>query len=405
MTRASTRRTFLKHGALAGAGLLMARNSFAAAGQRFPSERRELRDEKTGARLWQMTAAEAMHHHFYFTNPSWPNDQRELYFVSYRTGFPNLFAAAETTGEITQLTARADINPFSPTVTRDGRRLYFSARDCVVEVDRETLRERVVAKFDGAKLGNCSLNAVGTRLAIGVRLPKCCRLALIELASGQTRFLVEKAEVGHIQFCPADDNILEYSGTPGARIWTIRSDGSADCNLYPQQPGEWIVHESWLGDGSEIIFTHWPRALRAVSRDGARVRTVAAFNSWHESSDHSGRWIVADTNHPDIGLQRVNARTGERRTLCHPNATSRGTQWTLTEPARGAGIDTSIIRGDRPELDRAPRPDDPASVYGPQWSHPHPAFSPDGRRVVFTSDRGGWSQVYVVECEPPKAQH
>jgi Tol biopolymer transport system component len=48
-----------------------------------------------------------MHHHFYFTNPSWPNDQRELYFVSYRTGFPNLFAAAETTGEITQLTARA----------------------------------------------------------------------------------------------------------------------------------------------------------------------------------------------------------------------------------------------------------------------------------------------------------
>lgn len=370
-----------------------------AVGKDFPSERRELRDEQTGARLWQVTAAEAMHHHFYFTNPSWPDDQHELYFVSYRTGYPNLFAAAESTGKITQLTARVDINPFSPTVTRDGRRLYFSARDCVIELDRETLRERIVAEFNGAKLGNCSLNAAGTRLAIGVRLPKTCRLALVELSSGQTRFLVEKAEVGHIQFCPTDDTFLEYSGPPGARIWTIHADGSGDRNVYPQQPGEWVVHESWLGSGEEIIFTHWPRALRAISRDGASVRTIAPFNAWHPSSNRTGNWIVADTNHLDIGLQLINARTGERRTLCHPRATNRGTQWTLTTPAQGAGIDTSIIRGEQPELDPPPKPTDPASVYGPQWSHPHPAFSPDGRRVVFTSDRDGWSQVYVVQCE------
>jgi len=400
MTLPTTRRTFLQHTAVTVLALSAPTPRALAAGRRFPSERRALRDEKTGAPLWQVTAAEAMHHHFYFTNPSWPDDQRELYFVSYRTGFPNLFAAAESDGGITQLTDRVDINPFSPAATRDGRRLYFSARDCVVEVDRETLRERVVAKFDGAKLGNCSLNPAGTRLAIGVRLPDCCRLALIELSSGMTRILIEKAEVGHVQFCPADDSLLEYSGPPGARIWTLRTDGSGDRNLYPQRPGEWIVHESWLGDGSEIIFTQWPRALRAVSRDGSRVRTIAAFNSWHQSSDRAGRWIVSDTNHPDIGLQRVNARTGQRRTLCHPRATNRGTQWKFTEPARGAGIDTSIIRGDRPELDRPPQPQDPASVYGPQWTHPHPAFSPDGRRVVFTSDRDGWSQVYVVQCAP-----
>ena len=37
------------------------------------------------------------------------------------------------------------------------------------------------------------------------------------------------------------------------------------------------------------------------------------------------------------------------------------------------------------------------TAYGPQWSHPHPSFSPDGQRVAFTSDMTGRPQVYVVD--------
>ena len=36
------------------------------------------------------------------------------------------------------------------------------------------------------------------------------------------------------------------------------------------------------------------------------------------------------------------------------------------------------------------------TVYGPQWTHPHPSFSPDERLAVFTSDRSGHPQVYAV---------
>jgi oligogalacturonide lyase len=35
-------------------------------------------------------------------------------------------------------------------------------------------------------------------------------------------------------------------------------------------------------------------------------------------------------------------------------------------------------------------------VYAPQHTHPHPSFSADGTRVVFTSDRTGVAQVYEV---------
>jgi Tol biopolymer transport system component len=35
----------------------------------------------------------------------------------------------------------------------------------------------------------------------------------------------------------------------------------------------------------------------------------------------------------------------------------------------------------------------------PQWTHPHPAWSPDGSRIIFTSTREGSSHVFVVEAE------
>ena len=37
------------------------------------------------------------------------------------------------------------------------------------------------------------------------------------------------------------------------------------------------------------------------------------------------------------------------------------------------------------------------SVYGPQWTHPHPSFSPDETMAAFASDRTGHTQVYVAE--------
>jgi Tol biopolymer transport system component len=37
------------------------------------------------------------------------------------------------------------------------------------------------------------------------------------------------------------------------------------------------------------------------------------------------------------------------------------------------------------------------TVYGPQWTHPHPSWSRDESKVAFASDRTGITQVYVAE--------
>jgi Tol biopolymer transport system component len=36
------------------------------------------------------------------------------------------------------------------------------------------------------------------------------------------------------------------------------------------------------------------------------------------------------------------------------------------------------------------------TVYGPQWTHPHPSWSADERWVIYDSDVSGTTQVYAA---------
>ncbi len=367
-------------------------------GVRLRPERRTFRDVATGARVTRWTAAPAMHHQLYFTNSSWPAAGGRFYLICYRDGYPNLLACDEADGALMQVTARVDLNPFSPAVAPDGSALYATAGEQVLRIDAETLEVAPLARFAGARLGNCSLDPAGRRIAVGCRYDGYGELALVCCDGSGADAVLRCDEVGHLQFRPCDPETLLFSGPPTQRMWLVRADGSGLRPLYEQTTDEWIVHESWLGAGDEVIFTHWPRALRAIDPDSGAVRTVAEFAAWHACGRRDGRSIVCDTARPSRGLFLLDPITGAARRLCQPNASAQGRQWALTVPAAGAGIDTSIIRGDDPASDPAPTPAMPEGVYGPQWTHPHPSFSPDGRRVIYTSDNGGgWSHVYTVE--------
>ena len=120
----------------------------------------------------------------------------------------------------------------------------------------------------------------------------------------------------------------------------------------------------------------WPKGIRAINADTGVERRVTSFNAWHAICNRQGTRMVADTNFPDIGLQVFDPRDGigQPQALCHPESSSLGEHW------------------------NGPFPYDhgPIKVYAPQHTHPHPSFSPDGRFVVYTSDRTGYSQVYEV---------
>lgn len=366
-------------------------------GKRYRPERKKLVDQITGALIWQLTDHPSINHQLYFTNSSWTPDGRAIILVSYRSGEPNLFRIEEKSGEMLQLTDRNDLNTFSAAPSKDGKRVFFTAGDSVWSVDLRDYKEELLVQFPNSSLGNCSLSHDGELLAIALGKEGFSQLALVKSDGSGSEIIFEKNEIGHIQFCPSDKQTILYSSDITQRMWLINSDGTNNRPLYPQEPSEWITHESWLGLGHEVIFSQWPKSLKAISKDGKRVRTIIQLNAWHASSRADGSLIVCDTNLPDIGLQLIDPQNGDRRTLCYPRASSKGFQWKYAYPATDMSIDKTIIRSQASAA--SAKYDYSETTYGPQWTHPHPAFNPAGDKVIYTSDCTGHSQVYVAVIE------
>lgn len=169
-----------------------------------------------------------------------------------------------------------------------------------------------------------------------------------------------------------------YAAVGDERICLVGRDGTGNRRLYRRDAGryEWITHETWIPLRREVAFVDWPHGVRAIHVDSGAERRVTRFTAWHASASADGTRMVCDTNFPDIGLQIFDPcdGVGAPTTLCFAEASQVGAHWGGPFPyATG-----------------------PVPVYAPQHTHPHPSFSPDGSRVVFTSDRTGHAQVY--EC-------
>jgi oligogalacturonide lyase len=344
-----------------------------------------------GVRLRQVTAHPSIHHHPFFFVPAYDGTMRRLFFISHRTGRPEIFGEHCATRQIEQLTECEQLNPWSIHPSRISGGVYFTTAEGGRRLDPDTGRSDEVVRFPvsqsggrgvGSGMGTTAISSGDRYWAIAVAREGAFDLTVIDLQSGRSQIILRGRDIGHMQFCPDDPELLFYAGPLTDRVWSIRVDGSEHRRLFERDAGakQWITHEVWLPGTSELILVDWPHRLIAVHARTLARRTVARFNAWHPSPHPRGRWLVADTNHPDIGIQILDPRRDDvvPTPLCHSYASGAGSHW--------AG----------------PFPYDhgPISVHAPQHTHAHPSFSPDGQRVVFTSDCSGHAQVYELELPP-----
>lgn len=353
-------------------------------------ERTEYRDERTGARVIRLTNAACINHPLYYLTNSFTPDSRAIVFASNRTGKYDLFLADIATGAIRRLTDVPGLAPFSGNVV--GNDVYFTTADgSVRRLDLSSGRERVIAGCTGCGLGEVTINATGELGCALVTKAGRAGLLVFRTDGGGSHVILDGVRaLYHPQFHPVDPERLIYSADPpDPRLWTVRTDGREDRCFHANRPDEWFVHETFLGRSDRVIVVCWHRGLHEVDLRSGAIRTIREFSSWHIASNPDGSRIVCDTHRPDIGLCLVDPETGSYDVLCHPAATSQGFQWREPLPLRADGA--------APGWATMTEKVSAESAYGPQWSHPHPSFSPDDRWVSFTSDATGTPQVYVVE--------
>jgi oligogalacturonide lyase len=367
--------------------------------RRYPAEVTEQVDPQTGRRILQLTRHPSIHHHLYFLTSSLTPDEQWLIFCSYRSGSPQLYRTCFPCGEIQQLTEEEELHGFSGVISADGSQLYYTAGGRIRAVELDTGAATTVADIGRAQLGECSLSADGRWIVTAARLPEGGFGLAVAATDGSYAEVVHRVDrtIIHPQFHPRDSGRILYARDPAPRMWMVGRDGAGDTCLYAHGNDEFLVHETFLGDtGEELIVVRWPYTLLRFHLETHTFREIVRLNAWHIASSRDGRRVLCDTVHPDRGLLVIDVGTGAWETLCYPGSSCGGSQWKQDRYALAEDFAAARQAAEREQsLSWMEMKAD--TVYGPQWTHPHPSFSPSERGVVYTSDCSGHPQVYVVE--------
>ncbi len=354
------------------------------------------RDPATGAVVHQLTSAACINHATYFLQSSFTPDSHRLIFTSYRSGSAQLYSVEGFPGgPIRQWTDAEPIHPFSPAIHPSGKLVFFVRGGSIWSIGADTLAETEIVRFEGAQLGEISLSADAGWLTAAVKHGTQSGLVTGRTDGSGWRLIPFPRTVIHPQFHPLEPEWIEFAGDPAPRMYRVRRDGSGLECLYEHGNDEFVVHETFLGRTGDIVYTVWPTGLWRMNWQTRERSLICEFNCWHITPNRAGTEILCDTNHPDLGLFLIDTASGARRLLCLSQATSLGSQWKASRYALAGDFAAARSQAKTGALSWMEVATD--TVYGPQWTHPHPSFSPGERLVVFTSDRSGHPQVYAVE--------
>jgi oligogalacturonide lyase len=347
-------------------------------------------DRVTGARIRQVTDSPAINHPTYFLQSSFLPGDRSMFFTSYRSGSPQLFEVSLDSEETRQLTSGAPIHPYSPALHPGGEFLIVTRRGGLWAIHCSTLEERCIVSDPEAQMGECSISRDGEWLTAAYKRGAESGLVAGRFDGSGWHSMAFPRTVIHPQFHPLEPEWIEFSGDPAPRMHRVKRDWTGLECLHQHGNDEFIVHETFLGETGDLVFTIWPRALRRMDWTTREIRVITEYNAWHIAPHRRGERILCDTNHPDEGLQIIDAATGTRRQVCLSESSNQGTQWRKSCYALAEDFATA-----RKTLSWMENSGD--MIYGPQWTHPHPSWSSDETKAAFASDRTGVTQVYVVE--------
>lgn len=394
-------------------------------GDTWKSELREVRDEKTGRKILQLTSS-GNNFHFYFTENSFDSRKNEIIFRSDRatgedkapdeTPHYNLFRMDMDSGKMTQLTDEPDGSNGSEhggpviksTKTPDSKIIVYMSGRRMVALEPDTGKSTLIYEETGAyNLGSPSI-ASNLRYVCFTRnedvnvpdgpnysgfkdrfyLVKDGRVTLAYLdGSGWFDVIKDTHQVGHYQFCPDDPTLGTYChegpwNLVTQRIWLLDLASREAKPCFRQNEWDSIGHEFWTQDGLIFFDDRGPGHDGTITSD----RTQAVATDVHVNQNQ----MV-----PFVGLVDRKGSVVKRIDMpfyCnHYHANPSNTLLV------GDDVDDLVlidISGEKASLQTL-------CCHGTSWhtqsAHCHPTWSWDGRRILYASDRGGKINLYLVE--------
>jgi oligogalacturonide lyase len=383
-------------------------------GRMYPPEWRDYPDPLTGRWVRQLTNSSAEDYHLYFYNPSVTADSNYLIFISERSGVSNLFRMDLQSGEIVQLTdtrpVRAEYWPFTeavkgvgsclPAIGNHSQEVFYFEGTNLFAVEIESLKQRqllslpsdrrpsmlqsngetlVFATWDEALFMEHSQRAYA-----GEKFPDehffqetTSTIMRVDAVTGRAEEILckEKFWINHVHLNPQNRDLIlfchEYSGRPD-RMWLLDIPTGHYEPIPGQGADEWYEHEFWSSDGQRVCF-----------HGGLLNDSTQGFCGW--CSPDGANYVKA--YHSTSG-----------RAYAHYNLHPDGKTMVTDGEARPGCISRVSLQGGRQVFEVLCRHD--SYTFGDdQRCHPHPSFTPDGRQVIFTSNRTGSSNVYLTDWD------
>ncbi len=376
-------------------------------GDQWMPEYKSFCDPVTGVRIQQLTDYKGHSHHLYFTNLGWYDSGRKVLFGSDRNNRTNLFSLDLETKKIQQLTDLEPIPPpleteFMSTCVNPIRdEVYFWYGNKIIALDLHSLEQRALWEMPEGfmRIGpNCT--ADGKYVCAGIMEDLSDRIKIDLLrgyvgfketfeaqplsrivcintdGSGAKTVWEEKSWIGHINTSPTQLNLLTFChegpwDRVDNRIWCLDLNTQKAWMLRERESLEIVGHEYWHADGIHIGYHgKWEDGRKFFGRilydNTEKVEVDFPYETGHIHSNDI-TLVVGDGNRDGkvIRLWKWNGKGYENpRILCEHR-----------------------------------------SSFHIQQVHVHPRFSPDGKKVLFTSDMSGYGNIYLVdvpdfECLP-----
>jgi len=357
-------------------------------GKVYPSERKPVENAQSAYEVTQWTQT-GSNNHLYFNIESFI-DADHFMFYSDRSGRNNLFMMDITSGTMTQMTDEENLTQ-SAWHLPQLHTLWFETKKELKAIDTKTFQVGTVLVLDTFRPESFAVTCDGEYLVFAANKHPGfsanhstgpCALFRLDLKKKEIKQISPDMgfKLSHVQTSPTDPTSVSYcwqhvydKGAPGMvgntpnRIWWNNIEGTDGGPVGIQEFGLHRTHEFWFPDGSRM-----------------------GYSARYHFGPNKGKQFIGIIT-PD---GKENFMMPAPVSSSHNQIFSDNKHW-VSDLYDGLNLVLFTIQGKEIVKKEILYKHD-SSMEG-QPSHPHPHFSPDGKYILFSTDKSGKPQVYTVK--------